>query len=996
MTFQPPPRPSRPASAPARGGRRILLPTLLVVGAIVIGVSLLSQVGTEVLWYRQLGFDEVYTTRLLTQALLFLGAGLLMAGGVAASLSIAYRTRPVYAPVTQAAQNLDRYRESLEPLRRVVLVVLPAVLGLFAGSAAASAWQTVLLWLNATPFGTADPEFGLDVGFFVFTLPFLRFLLGLLTAVVLLSGLAGAATHYLYGGLRLQGPGPRTTRAARVHLSVLGGALVLLQAGSYWLDRYSTLTNSGTRFDGATYTDVHVVIPARAVLAIIALLCAVLFFLTAATGNWRFPVGGIALLVVSAIVGAGVLPALVQRFQVRPSEPTFEAPYIERNIEATRAAFDVGDVQTTPYTPEATAEAGALAEDAQTAASIRLLDPAIVSPTFRQLQQIRQYYGFPDALDVDRYDLGGETQDTVIAVRELDLAGLSDQNSWNNRHAIYTHGYGVVAAYGNQRSPNGEPAFFQQGIPSTGELGEYEPRIYFGERSPEFSIVGAPSEAAPRELDYPDDEAPSGQRNYTYQGEGGPSVGNLLTQLMYAVKFRDQNILLSDAVNPQSQILYDRSPRERVEKVAPFLTLDGDPYPAVVDGRVLWIVDGYTTSSAYPYSQDQVLGNVTADTVTQNASSVAALQQREVNYIRNSVKATVDAYSGEVTLYAWDEQDPVLASWRKVFPDAFAPVEEVDDALMAHLRYPEDLFKVQRAVLSSYHVTEPGAFYSRSDFWQVPDDPTAGNEVAQPPYYLTLQMPEQEAPSFSLSSTFIPEATQGNERNVLTGFLAVDADAGSTGGDPRDGYGQLRLLTLPRNTTVSGPGQVQNEFNANPTVSQELNLLRQGAAEVANGNLLTLPVGGGLLYVQPVYVESSGDTQVPLLQRVLVSFGGQIGFAETLDEALDQVFGGDSGAEAGDAGASGQDGAAPAPEPAAPPAEEAAPSPDATTPAPSPTTPAPAGSDLATALQEADQALRDGQDALSRGDFAAYGEAQDRLQAALQRALEAEAAAAQG
>jgi len=986
------PRPPRRPGPAQQRRRRVLVPTLVVVALVLAAVTLLSRVGTELLWYDQLGLQRVYTTRLVAQGLLFLVGGGLMAAAVAASLSLAYRSRPLYAPVSEAAQNLDRYREGLEPLRRVVLVALPALLGLFAGSAAAGNWQTVLLWLNRTPFGTTDPEFGMDVGFFVFTLPFLRFLVGLLIAVVLLSGLAGLATHYLYGGLRLQGPGPRTTRAARIHLAVLGGTLVLLQGASYWLDRYSALTNrsttsSGLALDGATYTDVNAVIPARGILAVIAVLCALLFFTAAFSANWRLPLAGVALLVVCAVVGAGLYPAAVQRFQVVPSELSREEPYIQRNIDATQAAFGVGEIEEQLYRPETTGSAGALREDATTTASIRLVDPALVSPTFRQLEQNRAFYGFPDALDVDRYTIDGETQDTVIAVRELNQAGLPS-NSWVNRHVNYTHGYGVVAAAGNQRGPNGQPSFLQQGIPSEGVLDVQEPRIYFGEQAPEFSIVGAPDDAAPRELDYPDDDEPGGEVRYTYEGDGGPSIGGYFTRLLYAIKFGDANILLSNEVNAESQILYDRQPRERVAKVAPFLTLDGDPYPAVVGGRVVWIVDGYTTSSGYPYAQAQELERATQDTVTAANGAVVALPPREVNYIRNSVKATVDAYSGAVSLYAWDEEDPVLASWMKVFPGAVQPLSAIDGDLMAHLRYPEDLFKVQREVLANYHVAEAGSFYSRQGFWQVPDDPTDGPDATdrnQPPYYLTLQMPGQDEPAFSLTSTYIPIAQQGNVRNVLTGFLAVDADAGSEAGQRREGYGTLRLLEVPTDANVNGPGQVQNEFNSSTEVSQQLNLLRQGSTQVLNGNLLTLPVGGGVLYVQPVYVQSSGSTSYPLLRRVLVSFGGEIGFAETLDEALNQVFGGDSGATAGDAGAGGDE-----TDPGTQPPTDGETPPEGETPAPAP----PADGDLGAALQEANQALLDGQAALAAQDFAAYGEAQDRLEAALQRALEAEAAAA--
>ncbi|GAB2675649.1 UPF0182 family membrane protein [Thalassiella azotivora] len=979
MSFATSPGPSRPVLQRRRRGP--LVPTLIVLAGLAVVLGLLAEVWTEVLWFRQLGFGEVFRTRLVTQALLFVVGGGLMAAAVGASITWAYRSRPVYAPVDVEQQNLDRYRESLEPLRRLVMVVLPLGLGLFAGSAAAQQWQTTLMWLNRTPFGTRDPEFGMDLSFFVFTLPFLRFVVGFLTAVFLLALLAGAATHYLYGGIRLQGSGPRTTNAARVHLAGLVGLLVLLQAGAYWLDRYSALTEENDRFTGAGYTGINAVLPAKSILAAIAVLVAVLFFVAAARrgGTWRLPAIGVALLVVSAVVVGGIYPALVQRFQVTPSQLTREAEYIQRNIDATRTAYGIDDVEVSQYAAAATGERGALREDAQTAASIRLLDPALVSPTFRQLERNKQYYTFADPLDVDRYEIDGEVRDTVIAVRELDLSGLPDnQRSWFNDHAVYTHGFGVVAAYGNQRNDDGEPAFMQQGIPSTGVLGEYEPRIYFGEKSPDFSIVGAPEGAAPRELDFPTDEGDgTGQANTTFSGDGGPSVGNLFNRLLYAIKFRDQNILLSDAVNAESQILYDRAPRDRVEKVAPFLTLDGDPYPAVVDGRVTWIVDAYTVTDAYPYADTQPLGDVTVDSLTQTSSSVVALQQREINYIRNSVKATVDAYSGEVTLYAWDDEDPLLQTWMKIFPGAVQPLSEIDGELMGHLRYPEDLFKVQRTVLGQYHVTDAEAFYSGQDYWQVPADPTAPTDQgeAQPPYYLTLQMPGQDDPSFSLTSAYIPRATQGNVSNVLTGFVAVDADAGDAGGEKAEGYGKIRLLQLPRGEVVPGPGQVQNDFNANPTVSNELNILARGDSEVRRGNLLTLPVGGGLLYVQPVYVQSAGETSYPKLQRVLVSFGEQIGFAETLDAALDQVFGGDSGATAGDAGAG---------DPSDVPT-------DPTDPDAGPSAPAQAEVRLQQALTAANQAIQDGQAALAEQDFTAYGEAQQRLQRAIEDALNAEA-----
>ena len=980
---------SSTVSPPRRRGA--LLPTVVVLVVLVGAVVGASQVLTELLWFDQLGFSQVWTTRIATQAVLFVVAALLMAAAVLASLRIAYRSRPVYAPVDAESANLDRYRESLEPLRKLLTVAVPAVLGLFAGSAASAQWEQALLFLNSTPFGVDDPVFGRDVSLWVFTLPFLGFLVSFLTAVVLLSGIAGALVHYLYGGLRLQGEGPRTTTTARVHLSVLAGLLVLLQAGSYFLDRWTALTDDGGRFLGATYTGVNAVIPGRSILAVIALLVAVLFFVTAFRGSWRLPALGVVVMLVSAVVVGGAYPYVVQRFQVDPSALTRESPYLQNNIDATRAAYDLVDAEVTSYEASTEAEAGALRDDAETTANIRVLDPAIVQPAFQQDQRQRQYYTFSDPLDVDRYTIDGQTEDAVIGVRELDLSGLSDQQqSWVNEATIFTHGYGVVAAYGNQRGENGAPAYFQAGINAAGALGDFQPRIYFGQRSPEYSIVGAPEGAEAREVDYPtDEEGGDGVANNTYDGDGGPRVGAWWQRLLYAVKFQEQNILLSDALNAESQILYDRDPRDRVQKVAPFLTLDGDPYPAVVDGQVLWIVDGYTTSNQYPYSARQPLDAATFDSQraaaaaaaggaggAAAASTIATLPPEEVNYIRNSVKATVDAYTGEVVLYEWDEEDPVLQAWDAIFPDALTPVGEMSADLLAHVRYPDDLFKVQRTVLGAYHVTSPAVFFQNSDRWQVPSDPTTSvaegaTAPLQPPYYLTLQMPGQEEPAFSLTSTYIPSSTQQGASNILTGFLAVDGDAGTgTDGERAEGYGQMRLLQLPRDVVINGPGQVQNDFNADPTVSTELNLLSRNNTEVAFGNLLTLPVGGGLLYVQPVYVQASGNTQIPRLQYSLVSFGNEIGFAQSLDEALNQVFNGDSGAQAGDTGTGD-------PENPEDPADPGA--------------PVDVQEQLQAALADAQEALAAGQEALGSGDFAAYGEQQEALADAVGRAVEAQA-----
>ncbi|XAS66241.1 UPF0182 family protein [Micrococcaceae bacterium Sec5.7] len=953
-----------------------MTPTLIVVALVVVGFIFFANVWTDVLWYQQLGFFQVFLTENLARISIFAAGFAIMFAAVFFAIRIAYHARPVYAPDSEIRDNLNRYQAQLEPVRRVVMIGLPVLFGLFAGSAAASQWQKVLLFFNQEPFGQNDPLFGLDISFYLMTLPFLGFVTGFLISVVVVAGIAGILTHYLYGSIRLMERGIFTSRAAQIHLAVTGAAFLLLLGTNFWLDRYASVQNSGGRWAGALYTDVNAVIPTKAILAVAAALVAILFIVAAVIGKWRLPVIGMAMLIITSILAGGVYPWVIQQFQVRPSEQTLEEEYIKRNIEMTRAAYGLDKIQVDRYNATNTATTGALAPDAQTTANIRLLDPNLISDAFSQLEQYRPYYQFPEALNVDRYEVNGKIQDTVIAVRELNPANLStNQQGWLNQHVVYTHGYGVVAAKGNKFTVDGKPDFLQAGIPSTGVLGNdstYEPRIYFGENSPEYSIVGAPDGAANREQDRPSAKEGDGETQYTFKGNGGPKVGSFFNKILYAIKFQSSDLLLSDGVNEESQILYERNPRERIQKVAPYLTVDGNAYPAMVDGRVKWIVDGYTTSQYFPYSQQEQLSDATADSQTTSGRSVA-LPNSSVNYIRNSVKATVDAYDGSVTLYAWDDQDPILKAWQNIFPTSLKPYSEMSGDVMSHVRYPEDLFKVQRELLGRYHVTDPVSFYKTDDAWSVPNDPTVDADVKQPPFYMSLQMPDQDKPAFQLTSSFIPQIVNGNARNVLYGFLAADSDAGKVKGVKAESYGQLRLLQIPPATQVPGPGQAQNKFNSDPTVSQALNLLRQGASDVLNGNLLTLPVGGGILYVQPVYLKSTGETSYPTLQRVLVAFGDKIGFAPTLDAALKQLFGGDSGATAGDVANNGQTPANPG---------------GGTTPAPGGTD---AKADLKAALAEANAAIKAGQAALAAGDFATYGEQQKKLAAALQKAIDAEA-----
>jgi uncharacterized membrane protein (UPF0182 family) len=925
---------------------------VLILGAVFVSIY------TDLLWYREVGFSKVFVTVLWTKVLLFFSFGLVMALLVGSNIAIAYRLRPPFRPMSLEQQNLERYRVAIEPFLRIVLIVAGAVFGLFAGLSAASHWQVWLLWRHATSFGQTDPQFHRDISYYAMTYPFQRFLLGFLLTAVILSLLASAATHYLFGGLRLQTAGDKVSPGARAHLSVLLGVVVLLKAVAYWLDRYGLAFSLRGVVQGASYTDVHAVLPAKTILVGIAVICALLFFANIVVRNVLLPAGALALLVVSAVVIGGIYPAYTQQFRVKPNEVQRESPYIERNINATRLAYGIDAAQIEQYAAKTDVSQAALRGDVGTIPNARLLDPNVLGPTFAQYQSIKQYYGFNASLDIDRYTVDGATKDYIVAARELDQGRLSsDQRNWINIHLTYTHGNGFVAAPANTfDASTGRPIFAVGNIPASAPDGTAspiqidQPRIYYGEQSPDYSIV----DTGQAEIDGPAGKGDAQATNH-YDGTGGIKLNSAARKLLFALKFREKNFLLSNALKSDAKLMYIREPRARVQKVAPFLTLDKDPYPAVVGGRILWIVDGYTTSSGYPYAQQSSFGDVTADSTNRGRG----LAQSKVNYIRNSVKATVDAYTGKVTLYTWDDKDPVLRTWAKVFPGVLTPKSEVSAELASHFRYPEDLFKVQREILAKYHVLDPKAFFNKADFWDVPADPatqanTAINSAsatinpnasgpAQPPYYAVLQLPGVDAkPTFSLTTTFV---ARGNTN--LAAFAAVSSDPGS--------YGQIRVLQVPRNTVINGPGQVASLYEARQEISSALSLLRQGGSRVVLGNLLTLPVGGGLLYLEPVYTQASSGLQYPLLQDVIVSFGDKIVFQPTLSAALDALFG------------KGASSVLPSPGPSASPGPTAV------------------GGDLAAAIAAADAAFTAGQEALKNGDFAAYGQAQKDLEEALAR-----------
>ena len=972
---------------PKVGPGAITVTVLVLLGLFVYAAS---SFWTEILWFQQMHATRILLTRWGVIAGLAVVGVVLSVAVLRIMIGLAHRHR-VSSKRGEAAANLRQYQDAIEPFKKLAFWLVALVLGIPAGLRLAEGWQTVLTWLNATPFGKTDPIFGWDISFFVFTLPFLELVVSFLLHLVILSLVVSIVASYLYGGLQVV-PRPHATVPVRRHLGILAAVASVIIGVQYWIGRYSLLTQSGDNIDGAMYADVNATLPAHSILAAISIAVAALFLVAAFRGTWRLPTIGVAVTVVAALVIGGAYPALIEQFRVRPNARSLNAPYIQHNIDATLEAYGLDDLDYQTYDATTTAQPGQLREDSESTSQIRLLDPQVIRKTVQQLQQSRPYYSFDSGFFVDRYTINGERRDTVISMRELNLAGLSqEQQNWVNRHTVYTHGFGVVAAYGNSITSDGLPSYWEQSIPSKGEIGEYEPRVYFSQSAPDYSIVGGPEGTPAQELDYPDDNAPGGQVSTTFKGNGGPSVGNVWNKLLYSIKFGSTDIFFSSQTNQESQILYDRDPLLRVAKVAPYLTLEQKAYPAVVDTdgdpstpkRLVWVVDAYTTTDSYPYAQHQSLSSSTVDSRSQSVGQY--IQENSINYMRNSVKAIVDAYDGSVRLFQWDEKDPILSTWMKIYPGSVESKQNISADLMGHLRYPEDMFKVQRDLLTSYHVRDASDFYTGGDRWRLAEETSTaatanGASTAtmsssqqqavrvQPPYYLTMQMPGQQSAEFSLTSVFVPGGE--SKREAMAGFLAVDSETGSEAGKVREGYGKLRLIALPSSTTVPGPGQIQNAYDTNQTIASQLNVLNLSDSTVIRGNLLTLPVGGGLLYVQPVYIQGSGGANYPVLRFVLTAFGNRVGFAPTLAESLDQTFGGDSAAKVagGDQSADKNKGGGDQQNQA-----ESEPS-----------------KQLASALQDANQAIQDGQNALKNNDWAAYGESQKRLNEALTKAIDAQ------
>ena len=871
----------------------------VVVVAVLYAFLAFVSIRTNVLWYRSVHVDDVYGTILAAQVLLFCVFGGLTALAVGASLVLLVRRRPRRRPDPRRPWR-TRFQRYEHYVRTWLIVVIALYLGVHTGTRAAHRWQTYVQWRHAQPWHEKDPQFHRDISYFVSVLPFHQLVVGYLSAIVVLCLVVTVVAGYLYGAFRLRprGHGPRVTKAFKTQLAVLLGLFFLLKGASFWLARYSLTTSNRGPVTGMSYTDTHAVLPARTILVVVAVLCAALLFANVRLGRARWTVLAVAVMYAATYVLAGLVPSLVHRYREQPSAATVDRTTIERNQHATLAAFGLeGRVDTQEFGADGSATTSA--KQARRTAQIRVLDPNQLTPTFNVKQEQQAYYQFKSTLDIDHYPIDGRDQDVAIAVRELNLSGIS-RETWSNKHLVYTHGYGVVAAPTDRMDEKtGTPDFINGGIPPVNAIPVDQPRIYFGQDSPAYSIVGRPAGSGrDLEFDYPDNGGGAHGARTTYDGDGGVPIGSRFTRFLEAVQLRDPNLFFSSDINRDSQLLTVRNPRARVAKVAPWLTLDGDVYPAVVDGKVQWVVDGYTSSSRYPNSQQVNLRKSTTSSLTQSGSSVVQ-PNRSVNYLQNSVKAVVDAYTGQVSLYEWNQDtqpDPLLKTWESVFPGLVKPQSDIPAALLPHLRYPQDLFDVQRRLLAQYHVTDPGDFYAGSAFWKVPNDPTVAatkgfnsgttakgkGGPTMPSAYMSLAPTGSGTPQYSLSTPMVTL----NARD-LTGFLSVSSTPGPD-------YGRFTLLQFPSGQQFESPAQVQNDIESDTAIAEALTLQRSGNSRVVLGNLLTIPLADKVLYVEPVYTQAQGGSSFPILRHVIAVYGdGQPAFEPTLDAALRQAIAND-------------------------------------------------------------------------------------------------------
>ncbi len=847
---------------------------VVVVGALLVlfSANRVAVLLTDYWWFVERGFRDVFTTILGTRILLGVVFGGVLAVLIWFNLMLARKLRPFTVPSSPQQAQIQRYRDLADPYLPWLILGIALLFGFTSGAAISAQWDTFLLWRNGAEIGAVDPQFGADIGFYLFELPFLSLVQTWIFTSLVLTGLLTAGAHYLLGGIRPEAEGEKILPNVKAHLAVLLALILGIRIWGYWLDRFQLNYSERGTVTGAAYTDVNAELPALYLLMGVSVVAVALVLYSIRRSGFLLPGAALGLLIVASIILQGAYPAAIQRLRVDPQELAREEMFISRNLEATRTAYGLDDVELRGFSIANDLDLDDVIENDVTLRNIRLWDPDVLETTYRELQALRPYYQFNDVA-IDRYQINGELRQVMLSTREL--SQLPQQaDTWQNRHITFTHGYGVVASQVNTANPEGQPVFIASNIPPAGDeevVPTEQPGIYFGEfASPAYSLVR--TDAA--ELDY---EEPDGQEQVTtvYDGNGGVAINTVGRRLAYALRFNDYNLILTNLLNSESRIIHNRQVAQRVQEAAPFLELDSSPYPVVMDGRVTWIVDGYTTSNAYPYSERRTL----------NLGPERGVQ---VNYVRNSVKATVDAYDGDVTLYRVEGDDPVLDAWERIFPGLITPLSEADQRIVEHFRYPQDLFRLQSDLYTSYHIPTAAAFYNRADEWDIPADPafaanqgggdlTGASQRRLNPYYLLMRLPGEVTEEFVLIQPYL-----ARERPNMVAWLAGRSDG--------DNLNELFAVRFPSDQQVLGPAQAQARIEQDDEISAYITLRDREGSNVIRGNLQVLPIADSILYVEPLFLENP-QAQIPELARVVLVMGERTAFDRTFAGALGQLLG---------------------------------------------------------------------------------------------------------
>ncbi|MBC7229770.1 MAG: UPF0182 family protein [Actinobacteria bacterium] len=906
---------------------------ILVLAVLILSASWLSTFYTDLLWYEEVGYTSVFWKRIVTQIWLFFAFGLLFFAIFYGNIWLARRLVPRYERPAETPspveESLANFRERAGKWLDRGLVAFSALVSFIVGWASAAQWEKALIFFNHAPFGKTDPIFGKDIGYYVFEYPFLRYFVGWLITSLIFIIIVTAAVHFLYGAISFSaGRGRKFATHVKVHLSVLAAVTLMVQAWSFRLDMLGLLYSPRGTVTGASYTDVHAQIPAYWILIAACLACAGLFLLNIRYKGWKLPLAGVVGIVVVALLAGSLYPLIVQNYVVKPKELAREREYIGYNIEFTQDAYSIqdegeeADVEKRLFPADLNLTYEDVVANAATIGNVRLWDPRLIKQVFMQRQELRQLYDFND-VDVDRYTVfDGRYTQMLVAGRELVIDKLrEDARTWQNTRLSYTHGYGLVMAPSNRKTKEGDPELAVKDIPPVSQEGLgieiTRPELYYGELAHDYVAVRTGAE----EIDYPLESGNKLVEPY-YEGQGGVQVSNFLKRLAFSIRNRDITFLFSGYITGETRLMFRRNIKDRALEVAPFLTLDGDPYLVVTDdGRQKWILDAYTTSDLYPYSQ---------------------YYNQDFNYIRNSVKVVIDAYDGTLTYYLADPGDPVALTYGRIFPELFTPMEEMPEDIKRHLRYPEDLFSVQMEMYKTYHLNDVDSFYQKEDVWEVSTETYDVNQSQQVrPYYVIINLPGEEKEEMVLMLPFNPRG-----KSNMVDWVAARCDF------PH--YGKLINFSFPPGRLVNGTQQFESLVDQKTEISEQITLWNQAGSRVIRGNTLVIPIEGSLIYVEPLYLEATNPA-IPQLKRVIVGYGDRVEMGETLEEALQAVFG-----------------AAPEPQPGPTPQPQPGPQPQ------------PEG-DLAELVRRANQLYGEAQAALRAGDWAAYGAKMDQLGQVLER-----------